>query len=139
MHASLKTALIILGFSTVAVANTEDIVFVHELRIAFYEPAPKKLTRSMHEAVTTACEGSQALGWLCSGESLRFVRGVYVNGNKQQNGHVCLAESLGDLEFYPAEMTTEAWCIPVCYNVKSKQHFIDPADAQAAAASADES
>jgi hypothetical protein len=137
MRVPLKTALMIFGFSSAAVAGTEDIVFMHELRIAFYEPAPKKMTRSMHKAVTAACAGVEVQSWLCSGEPLRFVRGVYVNGHKKQNGYVCLAESLGDLKFYPAEMIDESQCLVVCYN-DSKRHFIDSADAQAAAESADE-
>jgi hypothetical protein len=99
---------------------------MHELRVAFYEPAPKQLSRLMHTAVTTACGGSEALDWLCGDEPLNFVRGVNVNGSKQRNGYVCLAESLGDLKFYPVEMIGEAQCIAVCYNHDSKRHFIEP-------------
>lgn len=129
MPAPLKTALMILAFSTVAVADSDEITLVHELRRAFYEPAPKRLAASMRDAVKATCAAPEVPGWLCSGQPLRFVRGVYVTGTKQQKGYVCLEENIGGLKFFAPDMI-EADCINVCYDQESKRHFIDPVDLQ---------
>jgi hypothetical protein len=110
----------------------DEIVLIDEVRIAFYEKVPERMAASMRKAVESECKRRLGTGpevesdWLCNGESLYFVRGVYVSGSKRMTGLVCSEEGITpNLRYYTEDMfTDEPQCMPVWYSTKTKAHFM---------------
>src|SRR5690349_654781 len=92
MRAPLKTALMILGFSTAAFAQTEqdEIIVACARRNVSFELAPKALADSLRDAVIRTCAQQDVPGWLCAGRPLSFVHAVYDDPGQDQDGYVCL-------------------------------------------------
>jgi hypothetical protein len=111
-------------------ANT----FVHyeQVRIAFYEAAPRAMARSMRGAVSQRCriqataEPNASL-WYCSGDSLLFLRGVNILGDRYRTGFACDESAMPEFRFYTEDMFVgdEIQCVFIAYDVKSKLHMVD--------------
>ena len=124
-------------------SGLEDIVLADQIRIAFYEVAPRSVGASMRRAVEEVCarhEPAEASGdtrtesskavWLCSGKSLGFLRAVVVTGSKMTVGYVCDAEFVDSgVRYYTVDMfTDDTACVSVSYSYDLKKHFIDDSD-----------
>ena len=128
----IRIACMMVGLGCLAIAQGDEIdqiIVADELRTAFYEAAPAKIAKSMRAAVVTACAEHDVTGWMCNGQSLSFLRGVYVNGFKQTKGYVC--EGMSDVKHLPPDLVegneTEN-CVAVSYDEDSKRHYIDSVD-----------
>jgi len=128
MRALLKTALMFLAFSAVAIADSEEVIVACSVQIAFYEVAPKRMANSMRKAVMSACAEAQLQVGLCSGEPLRFVRAVGPGGDRGVAGFACREETVGDFKYFSQEMIQGADCVSVSYSFEPKQHFVARSD-----------
>jgi hypothetical protein len=137
---------LVAGFTAVVIACTsysarpdgETVVLRHEVRIAFYEAAPRDLVASMRRAVDTVgatrrrldAPGSDAPAetqWLCDGTRVRFLRAVNVLGDRYRIGFVCRFDSVTpNLRYYTGDMFADSTgCIPISYSSKTNHNVVN--------------
>ena len=106
--------------------------------MAFYEPAPRTIARSMQRALNERCVARGVAGsaessepsslWYCAHKSLKFFRAVDLLGNRLQVGFACREGSVTpNLRYYPADMFGEedVQCVSLSYYVVSKRHLVE--------------
>jgi hypothetical protein len=142
----VRIALTVASSAIAACAYADDrklgpneLVLVHEVRIAFYIAARPKTAASMGRAVTEACvarptvksasdasaaAASTTRAWLCAGGHLYYLRAVNVLGDKYQIGYVC-ANVSPDIKFYTPDMFLEnRECVVVTFDARTNRHSI---------------
>src|SRR5688572_1281212 len=75
-------------------ALDQGIIVIDEEPAAFFERAPRELSRKMRATVRRACEQLPADTLHCTGIGLLFLREVSELGRRTQSGYVCVAEDL---------------------------------------------
>jgi hypothetical protein len=110
-----------------ALSQPFEWTHVAEVRVAFYESPPLRLSASFRTAVKDHCRKpvnvTTTPSWLCSSGAIYFVRAVDVLGNRSNTGFVCEGEN--NLRFSTPDMFgEESGCLAMCYDIKQKNHYI---------------
>jgi hypothetical protein len=110
-------------------AVLSQIVLSHEVRTAFYEHAPMKLSAAMSQAVRVWCSSANRermtdsntanadiVSWLCANHKLRYFRKVYVTGARGSRALVCEDNGTSSLKYFGTDLVAEiveaGKCVP---------------------------
>jgi hypothetical protein len=123
-----------------APTDTQEVIIADEVKIAFYEAAPRSLLESMQRAKDETCEAfgrsstpsksetqQPLVTWLCDGTPLRYFRAVNLLGSKYRSGLVCRMDSVTpNLRYYTVDMfSNNAGCLGVSYIEETKRNEIE--------------
>jgi len=99
-------------------ASIDEVIITDEEPAAFFERAPRELSRKMRAAMGRECEHLPSDTLHCTEIELVFLREVSELGNRTQSGYACVGEDmyLRNRYFAPASVYSNPTCVPVsCY------------------------